>query len=154
MQRSRPQQHVTHLFRFFTWALTVLALSSACLSAAAQTYDWFYPLEIKVGVSSTFGEFRGNRVHTGVDLRTNMQTGFKVYAIDDGVVSRISVKRFGFGNALYITHPNGLMSVYGHLDRFVEEGLGLRAIVAQQQKQRKTRYPGDISLDIRSKKGN
>jgi hypothetical protein len=114
----------------------------------AQENNWFYPLEIKAGISSTFGEFRGDRVHTGVDLRTNMQTGYKVYAIDNGVISRIGVKKRGFGNVIYITHPNGLMSVYAHLDRFVEEALGLRTIVSQYQKQRKTKYPGDIYLEV------
>ena len=142
-----------HYVRFLVCAIIIFAMSSLGFSAAAQKNDWVYPLDVQAGVSSTFGEFRGNRVHTGVDLRTNMQTGYKVYAIDDGVVARIGVKRFGFGNVLYITHPNGLMSVYAHLDRFVEEGLGLRTIVAQQQKQRKKRYPGDIYLKIPVKRG-
>ena len=121
-------------------------------SPAAQN-SWHYPLEIKAGLSSNFGEFRGNRVHTGVDLRTNGQTGYKVYAIDDGTIVRLAVTRRGFGNALYIQHPNGLMSVYGHLDRFEEQSLGLRTLVKQIQKQRKTKYPGNIFLKKRVKRG-
>ncbi len=92
-------------------------------------------------------------MHTGVDLRTNMRTGYKVYAIDDGMIVRLSVKKLGFGNALYIEHPNGLMSVYGHLDRFVEEGLGLRTLVRQHQQQKGTKYPGNIYLKQPVKKG-
>ncbi len=130
-----------------------LLLLVAMTVPAAQQYQWTYPLEIKAGLSSNFGEFRGDRVHTGIDFRTNMQTGYKVYAIDDGVITRLSVKKLGFGNAVYIEHPNGLMSVYGHLDRFVEEGLGLRSLVATAQKQRKTRYPGDLSLRVPVKRG-
>ena len=114
------------------------------LLTATEKNSWYYPLEIKAGLSSNFGEFRGNRVHTGVDLRTNMQTGYKVYAIDNGKIVRLSVKRLGFGNALYIEHPNGLMSVYGHLDRFAEESLGLRSLVKRYQKQRASKYPGNI----------
>lgn len=150
------QLHLLLRSLLFWWLGTFsifIGLNTISLPALTQENDWHYPLEIKGGVSSTFGEFRGNRVHTGVDLRTNMQTGYKVYAIDDGVVSRIGVKRFGFGNVIYISHPNGLMSVYGHLDRFVEEGLGLRTIMAQHQKQRKTKYPGDIYLEIPVKRG-
>ena len=130
-------------------------LCCACSSAPvnATEVDWHYPLEIKAGLSSNFGEFRGNRVHTGIDFRTNMQTGYKVYAADGGKIVRLSVKKAGFGNAVYIQHPNGLMTVYGHLDRFVEEGLGLRSLVAQTQKKRGTKYPGNIYLEKPVKKG-
>jgi hypothetical protein len=136
------------------------AISLGCLvlvlsvpvGLSAET-DWHYPLEIKVGVSSTFGEFRGNRVHTGVDLKTNMQTGYKVYAIDDGAVVRLCAKKYGFGNAVYIQHPNGLMSVYGHLDRFAEEGLGLQSLVERYRQQRGRKYPGNIYLERPVKRG-
>ena len=85
-------------------------------------------------------------MHTGVDLRTNMKTGYKVYAIDDGAIVRLSVKKLGFGNALYIEHPNGLMSVYAHLDRFEEKSLGLETLVQGYRKQKRTKYPGNIYL--------
>ncbi len=115
--------------------------------------SWHFPLEIKAGLSSNFGEFRGNRVHTGVDLRTNGITGYKVYAIDGGTIVRLSVKKRGFGNALYIQHPNGLMTVYAHLDRFAEKSLGLQTFVKKHQRQRKTRYPGNIYLEKPVKRG-
>ena len=137
----------------FLLVLGLLSCFVCSLSPANAENDWHYPLEIKAGLSSNFGEFRGNRVHTGIDFRTNMQTGYKVYAIDGGKVVRLSVKKAGFGNAVYIQHPNGLMSVYGHLERFVEEGLGLRTLVAQSQKKRGTKYPGDIYLETPVKKG-
>ena len=131
----------------------VLCFFYSSISVNAAENDWHYPLEIKAGLSATFGEFRGNRVHTGIDFRTNMQTGYKVYAVDGGKIVRLSVRKTGFGNALYIQHPNGLMSVYGHLDRFVEEGLGLRSLVTQYQKKRGTKYPGNIYLEKPVKKG-
>ncbi|MBD3307386.1 peptidoglycan DD-metalloendopeptidase family protein [candidate division KSB3 bacterium] len=133
-----------------TLLLTFLILTTGI--AAAQN-SWHYPLEIKAGLSSNFGEFRGQRVHTGVDLRTNGITGYKVYAIDDGTIVRLSVKKLGFGNALYIQHSNGLMSVYGHLDRFEEQSLGLRTLVKQYQRQRNTKYPGNIFLKKPVKRG-
>lgn len=134
------------------WCIIVFSVSAPAFRAEAQN-SWHYPLEITAGVSSTFGEFRGNRLHTGVDLRTNMQTGYKVYAIDDGTISRLSVKKSGFGNALYISHPNGLMSVYGHLDRFEEQALGLRSVVKKYQQRRNKKYPGDIYLEVPVKRG-
>lgn len=139
------------IFVLFTLFVSLSLLTSTGLYA--EQNSWHYPLEIKVGVSSTFGEFRGNRVHTGVDLRTNMQTGYQVYAIDDGTITRISVKKLGFGKALYIEHPNGLMSVYGHLDCFEDTSLGLEKLVRQYQKQRGTKYPGNIYPKIPIKRG-
>lgn len=35
----------------------------------------------------------------------------------DGYVSRIKISTFGYGKAIYITHPNGYTSVYGHLQK-------------------------------------
>ncbi|GAK55995.1 peptidase family M23 [Candidatus Vecturithrix granuli] len=128
-------------------------LCSFTLIHAQTRYSWYYPLEIKAGLSSNFGEFRGDRVHTGIDLRTNGQNGYKVYAIDDGVITRLAVQKYGFGNALYIEHPNGLMSVYGHLERFENKTLGLQTLVRQQQQQRNNKYPGNIYLKKTVKRG-
>src|SRR5690606_31893259 len=36
----------------------------------------------------------------------------------DGYISRLRVQNSGFGLALYINHPNGYTTVYGHLSRF------------------------------------
>ena len=61
---------------------------------------------------------RINHLHTGIDIRTNEKEGYNVYAPADGYVARIKVSPFGFGNALYITHNNGLVTVYGHLSAY------------------------------------
>ena len=46
--------------------------------------------------------------------------GQKVYSIADGYISRIKVSTWGYGKALYITHPDGNTSVYAHLQKFAE----------------------------------
>jgi hypothetical protein len=51
--------------------------------------------------------------------------GLPVKAAADGWVSRIRVDSRGFGKALYITHPNGYVTVYGHLRSFEEPVAGL-----------------------------
>jgi len=69
-------------------------------------------------LTGNFGELRSNHFHSGIDIRTDGRTGLPVLAVADGFVSRISVSPFGFGNALYVDHPNGTTTVYGHLNAF------------------------------------
>lgn len=80
--------------------------------------DFRYPLDISPSTAGAFGEVRPNHFHSGLDFRTNQQEGYPVYAVADGYVSRLRIQLVGFGNAVYITHPNGFTSVYGHLQRF------------------------------------
>jgi murein DD-endopeptidase MepM/ murein hydrolase activator NlpD len=78
--------------------------------------DYFIsPLDIPLDVSGAFGELRSNHFHTGLDLKTKGVEGLPVYAVADGYVSRIKISTWGYGKAIYVTHPNGYTSVYGHL---------------------------------------
>jgi len=76
------------------------------------------PLDIPLMLNGNFGEIRPNHFHTGIDLKTKGETGLPVFSIDDGYVSRVSVSSTGYGNAIYINHPSGYTSVYGHLEKF------------------------------------
>jgi len=81
--------------------------------------DYFgSPLEIPLILSGTFGELRSNHFHSGMDIKTHQRTGLSVVASAEGYVSRIKVSHFGYGKALYIQHPNGYTTVYGHLKEF------------------------------------
>lgn len=86
-----------------------------------QSYPKNYfrsPLDIPLYLSGTFGELRSNHFHSGIDIKTQGVQGKKVFAIADGYVSRIKVSGGGYGKTIYITHPNGYVSVYGHLKKF------------------------------------
>ncbi len=95
-----------------------------CLHATAWTqkldpsyYD--FPLRDVAGYySANFGEMRPNHFHSGTDFKTNGVEGKPVIAVADGYVSRILQSPTGYGLALYVVHPNGTTSVYGHLSRF------------------------------------
>lgn len=76
------------------------------------------PVKIPIYLSATFGELRNNAFHAGVDIKTNGKTGYRVYAVADGYMSRIGVSPYGYGNVVYVTHNDGYMSVYAHLDSF------------------------------------
>ena len=73
------------------------------------------PLDIPLVLSGTFGELRSNHFHSGMDIKTQQRTGEDVLASADGYVSRIKISPWGYGKAVYITHPNGYTTVYAHL---------------------------------------
>ncbi|WP_298224344.1 M23 family metallopeptidase [Flavobacterium sp.] len=80
--------------------------------------DYFRPpLDIPMQLAGNFGELRPNHFHAGFDFRTQQKEGLIVHAVGDGYVSRIKISTFGYGKAIYITHPNGYTSVYGHLQK-------------------------------------
>lgn len=100
----------------------LLVFSSYVFSQNVHPTDYFRsPLDIPMQLSGNFGELRPNHFHAGFDLKTNKIEGLNVYAIADGYISRIKISIFGYGKAIYITHPNGYISVYGHLQKAVGE---------------------------------
>lgn len=101
----------------------LLIILSASFSIIAQNYDKTYfrsPLNIPIKLVGNFGEIRPNHFHSGIDLKVPY-SGISLYAAADGYISRIRKAANGYGNALYITHPNGLMTVYGHMEKFSKE---------------------------------
>lgn len=76
------------------------------------------PVNIPIYLSGSFGELRSNHFHAGIDIKTQGVEGLDVLAIEDGYVSRIKISSGGYGKAIYITHPNGYVSVYAHLKKF------------------------------------
>lgn len=79
------------------------------------------PLDIPILLSGNFGELRANHFHSGIDIKTQGRTGLPVYAAASGDISRIYVSPFGFGLALYLDHPNGTTTIYGHLLSFRDD---------------------------------
>lgn len=78
------------------------------------------PLKIPLSLSANFGELRADHYHSGLDIKTQGVTGKEVCAAASGYVYRITVSPGGFGKALYIRHPSGFSTVYGHLEKFIE----------------------------------
>lgn len=76
------------------------------------------PVSHEVTLAGNFGEPRPHHFHGGIDIKTDGVEGKAVMAIGDGYVSRLTVGLYGFGNAVYVTHPEGYTSVYAHLQRF------------------------------------
>ncbi len=98
------------------YILTFLLLSATVFSQNNYPKDYFSsPLEIPTQLSGNFGELRPNHFHAGFDYKTQKKEGLNVRSAAEGYVSRIKISTFGYGKAIYISHPNGYTTVYGHL---------------------------------------
>lgn len=107
-------------FKSLLLSITLTSISLANVYAQiAIPKDYFSsPLNINLSLTGSFSEIRPNHLHSGTDLSVQGREGLPVFAVADGVISRIKVSPVGFGNALYIDHPNGFTSVYGHMQRY------------------------------------
>lgn len=85
----------------------------------AQQNNYFrYPLDSVQQYISLFNALRDNHFHSGFDLKTQEKEGLPVLASADGYVSRIKIQSIGYGKAIYLDHPNGYTTVYGHLNEY------------------------------------
>ena len=102
----------------FPILFTVTCLSGQAVPAFKPSSPVSHPLIF----SGSFGELRGNHFHSGVDIKASRwgQAGDQILAVSDGSISRVKVESGGYGNSIYIDHPEGYTSVYAHLDRFSE----------------------------------
>ncbi|WP_445737831.1 M23 family metallopeptidase [Mariniflexile sp.] len=114
-------------------SILFILLVSSTVTNSQNTFpqDYFAnPLEVPLVLAGNFGELRSNHFHSGLDMKTQQREGLKVLSSADGFVSRIKIAHFGYGKALYITHPNGYTTVYGHLQKFSPE---IEAYIKKQQ---------------------
>ncbi len=124
---------------FFILLLSTLAFSYSTKSWETRSYpqnDFISPVKHSIYLAGTFGELRSNHFHAGIDIKSsNGKTGDPLFCIADGFVSRIKVASGGYGNVLYIDHPNGYTSVYAHLAKFPKQ---IQDFVEQRQYEKQT----------------
>ena len=107
----------------------------------AQDFQPIVPLNTKPLLAGNFAELRPNHFHGGLDLKTEGREGLQVLAAQDGYVSRIIVSPYGYGKMLYITHANGYVTTYGHLQKYAPT---IEAYVKKKQYEKQT-YDIDIT---------
>lgn len=100
------------------------------------------PVNYPISLAGNFGEPRPNHFHGGIDIRTGMAEGKPIFSVADGYVSRITIGLYGYGNAVFISHPGGRTTVYCHLKKFVPQ---LAAIAHKWQYQHQTSF-ADVRL--------
>ncbi len=106
------------MYRRLSLFLCLLAVFS---KSHTQIYPQNYfrnPLNIKMELVANFGELRNNHWHMGLDIRTQQRENLPVYAAAEGYIAMVKIEPVGFGRAIYINHPNGLTTVYAHLNNF------------------------------------
>ena len=127
-----------------------LIFSITILSQDFNHINFRSPIGIPIALSGNFGELRSNHFHTGLDIKTNGSINYRIYAIDSGYVSRINISHWGYGKAIYVTHPNGYTSVYAHLDHFPEK---IEKIIRKKQyeitNETMTYYPDSSLLKVK-----
>lgn len=118
----------------------MLSIAAGLLLAISVNFS--PPVSYDVTLAGNFGEPRPNHFHGGIDVKTGGVEGKAIYSIGDGYVSRITVGLFGFGNAVYVTHPEGVTSVYCHLRSFTPR---IKALLRRWQYEHKS-YKADVRL--------
>ena len=108
------------------YPIVAIALAS-CTNHKLQTSnikhpcDYCPPVDYEIVLAGNFGEPRPWHFHGGIDVKTGNVEGKQIFSIAEGYVSRLTVNKYGFGNAIYVAHPDGMTSVYCHLKRFADK---------------------------------
>ena len=118
-------------YKVICWAFF---LGLSCFSVQSQTFR--SPFDFPLYLSGNFGELRPNHFHSGIDFKTQGVEGKPVFAVKDGYVCRIVVSPWGYGNVVYLAHPDGeIKTVYAHLQRFTKE-MGAYVKIKQYEQER------------------
>lgn len=128
-----------------TLLFSALSMHPGLAQSGASGLGFIAPMDIPLELAGNFMEPRANHFHAGLDLRTQGREGIPVRAVADGWVSRIKISPYGYGKAVYIDHPNGYTTVYGHLQQL--SGTVGEACVDQQYRLK------DFSIDWTLEKG-
>lgn len=95
-------------------------------SIVDSSMTFISPVDHTIRLAGSFGELRSNHFHAGIDIKSNTgEEGDTIRASAPGFVSRIKIQRGGYGQVLYVDHPNGYTSVYAHLQAFSPKLQGL-----------------------------
>ncbi|MDB4919947.1 MAG: peptidase [Mucilaginibacter sp.] len=136
------KKNIVFLFIISCWCFNLFAQGP--VQNMQYPLNFFrYPLDLPPSTAGSFGELRGAHFHSGLDFKTNQRIGYPVHAAYDGYVSRLRVQFGGFGHAIYITHPNGYTTVYGHVKSFTP---AMEKLIRDEQ-YRQQSYEVDFKLD-------
>ncbi|MFC1553031.1 M23 family metallopeptidase [candidate division KSB1 bacterium] len=127
--------------KFGFFVITILLLNVHVVFGQSK-YIWPLADHDKYGkyLTSVFAEYRADRFHAGIDIKTILGKGHEVVAVADGFLYRVLVSPFGYGKAVYLKLNDGKIVVYGHLRGFSPK---IQKLVEEEQLSRQS-----YSIDI------
>ncbi|MBT6776684.1 M23 family metallopeptidase, partial [bacterium] len=129
----------------------ILILLSLFVTLSGQDTQW--PTDAGNSYSSNFGEYRDDHFHMGLDIRTKGTIGHKVFAVENGYISKIITNYSGYGKAIYQKTISGKTIVYAHLDKF--SPIMERVVKLQQAKNKRYSIKTNFSSnEFRLQKGD
>ena len=110
--------------RFLAVSLFLFCFSADIHALPVLSKKGAFLFPIKPGqpasLTGNMGEIRSNHFHGGLDIRTGWGSGLPVLAVKDGYISRVSMAGEGYGNTIFMTHPDGFVTLYAHLEKLSE----------------------------------
>lgn len=136
-------QKIQKAILFLFLLLNIFYCSAQVFPSKNYPQNYFiWPVDAATSLSANFGELRSNHYHMGFDCRTDRIQNKRVFAVADGYIAKVKVEPWGYGRAIYINHPNGLTTLYAHLNDFYPE---LEKYIKEQQYKLKS---WSVYLDI------
>ena len=136
--------------RFILVATLVLASVAVFAQATTSGRGYRLPINLPVSLSGSYGELRATHFHSGIDLRIGGVVGASLFAAESGFISRITVSPTGYGNAIYIQHPDGMTTLYGHMHDFA---INIAKWVREQQYEKEkfavNLYPDPLMFPVK-----
>ena len=119
--RSRMKLSFTYIKAVVVYLLFSVAINSTAQQLPVPNYPKGYfqwPLNLPPALVANFGELRPNHYHMGLDCRTNQKVNQQVVASAEGYIAKVKIEPSGFGRCIYVNHPNGITTLYAHLNEF------------------------------------
>jgi Peptidase family M23 len=137
-------------FRIYTIFLLLFSSEIFAQQSSKITPDYYpqgyFLFPINPGqqnfLAGGMGEMRPDHFHAGLDIKTQGKENLPVLASAEGYIWKVAVMTHGYGNVIFIKHPNGFTTVYGHLKEFSEP---LASFVKQKRLETHT---FEIKLDL------
>ncbi|MFZ1081769.1 MAG: M23 family metallopeptidase [Candidatus Kryptoniota bacterium] len=95
--------------------------SSSVLRTGSSEDTYLFPTDASRQINSGFADYRLSHFHGGIDISTNGEIGYPVFAAKSGYVYRVSVSPFGYGKMIVLRHNDSSYTLYGHLSEFSKE---------------------------------
>lgn len=106
-------------FLIFVLLLTGIFSNAQLYRQPVYPKNYFrWPADLSPDIVANMGELRNNHWHMGLDVRTQQVVNKRVVAAADGYVAYVGIEPLSWGRWIVINHPNGLSTLYGHLNNF------------------------------------